>query len=233
MYSLPFIVSPSRCDEHRRLKLFSALQMLQDCSEMWLTSEPELLNYFETEGRAQFLAFRQVDVVRIPEIGERLTVSTSIFETNPMFGFRNTFIYDEKHQPCYKTWGVGAFVSRNTGKLTRIEKNIYENIVFDPKLEMDYCDRHIRKPEGAFAPALSFNIGHNDIDYNHHVNNAQYVRMALEVLPQDFTIHRMLIEHRAPVKFGETIQSEILETKDNFYIIQKTKEKVCTFIAFS
>ncbi len=35
----------------------------------------------------------------------------------PMFGFRNTFIYDAEGNPCYKTWSMGAFVDRVAGKL--------------------------------------------------------------------------------------------------------------------
>ncbi|MBR4218093.1 MAG: hypothetical protein IKR71_03485 [Bacteroidales bacterium] len=33
MYSLTYHVTPSCCDKHGNLKLFTALQMMQDCSE--------------------------------------------------------------------------------------------------------------------------------------------------------------------------------------------------------
>lgn len=39
MYSLNYKVTTSTCDSEGRLKLYSALQMMQDCSEMWLDSE--------------------------------------------------------------------------------------------------------------------------------------------------------------------------------------------------
>ncbi len=38
MYSLNYKVTTSACDSEGRLKLYSALQMMQDCSEMWIDS---------------------------------------------------------------------------------------------------------------------------------------------------------------------------------------------------
>jgi hypothetical protein len=46
MYSLNYKVTTSTCDSEGGLKLYSALQMMQDCSEMWIDSEPTVKNYF-------------------------------------------------------------------------------------------------------------------------------------------------------------------------------------------
>ena len=40
MYSIKYKVTTSTCDSEGQLKLYSALQMMQDCSEMWIDSEP-------------------------------------------------------------------------------------------------------------------------------------------------------------------------------------------------
>ena len=48
MYSLKFKVTTSTCDSEGKLKLYSALQMLQDCSEMWLESEPAVKQFFHS-----------------------------------------------------------------------------------------------------------------------------------------------------------------------------------------
>ena len=93
MYSLNYKVTTSTCDSEGKLKLFSALQMMQDCSEMWLDSEPEVKDYFARENMAQLLASRQVEIMRVPDFKEELTVTTSVYGMKPMFGFRNTFIY--------------------------------------------------------------------------------------------------------------------------------------------
>ena len=47
MYSLNYKVTTSTCDSEGRLKLYSALQMMQDCSEMWIDSEVSAIIEFE------------------------------------------------------------------------------------------------------------------------------------------------------------------------------------------
>ena len=59
MYSLNYKVTTSTCDSEGKLKLFSALQMMQDCSEMWIDSEPQVKEYFARENMAQLLASRK------------------------------------------------------------------------------------------------------------------------------------------------------------------------------
>ena len=98
MYSLKYKVTTSTCDSEGKLKLYSALQMMQDCSEMWIDSEPEVKDYFLQQNMAQLLATRQVEIIRVPDYKEELTVTTSVYGMKPMFGFRNTFIYDAHSQ---------------------------------------------------------------------------------------------------------------------------------------
>ena len=74
MYSLNYKVTTSTCNSEGRLKLYSALQMMQDCSEMWIDTEPGVKHYFTEQNMAQLLASRQVEVVRVPEYKEEPTV---------------------------------------------------------------------------------------------------------------------------------------------------------------
>ena len=107
MYSLKYKVTTSTCDSEGRLKLYSSLQMMQDCSEMWIDSESGVKQYFAEQNMAQLLASRQVEVIRVPEYKEELTVTSTVYGMKPMFGFRNTFIYDAEGKPCYRTWSMG------------------------------------------------------------------------------------------------------------------------------
>ena len=59
MFSLKYKVTTSTCDPDGRLKLYSALQMMQDCSEMWIDTEPQVKRYFGEQNMAQLLASRQ------------------------------------------------------------------------------------------------------------------------------------------------------------------------------
>ena len=114
---------------------------------MWIDSEPGVKQYFTEQNMTQLLATRQVEVIRVPEYKEELTVTTSVYDMKPMFGFRNTFIYDAEGKPCYKTWSMGAFVDKEAGKLKRVDDATIASMTLEPQLEMNYKDRRIMLPK--------------------------------------------------------------------------------------
>ncbi len=205
MYTLNYKVTTSCCDSEGKLKLYSALQMMQDCSEMWIDSEPTARKFFNDNNMTQLLATRQIEVVRVPRFKEDLTVTTSIYEVLPMYGFRNTFIRDAQGQPCYRTWSMGAFVDLATGKLARLSEDAIASLTLEDKQEMNYRGRRIILPkqDGTVLPPVK--VMRADIDYNRHMNNANYVRIAMELLPEGFEVHDMRVEYRIAAKQGDLL----------------------------
>lgn len=232
MYSLNYKVTVSMCDENGDLKLFSALQMMQDCSELWKTSVPEVDKYFTENGMAQLLASRQVEVVRVPQYKENLTVTTSVFELSPMFGFRNTYIYDEQNRPCYRSWSMGAFVKIDTGKLNKLSDELISNFKYDTKLEMNYRDRRIVLPKINISNTSAYIVQRNDIDYNHHMNNANYIRLALEMLPIDFKVKELRVEFKKPAKLADKLILDVFNADDTIFVVERLEEQVSTIIEF-
>jgi acyl-ACP thioesterase len=218
MYSLNYKVTTSTCDSEGKLKLYSALQMMQDCSEMWLESEPEVKEYFARENMAQLLASRQVEIMRTPSFKEELTVTTSVYGMKPMFGFRNTFIYDAEGKPCYRTWSMGAFVDKANGKLKRVDDAVANSLLIEPQLEMNYKDRRIILPKEGGKTFAPIQVMRADIDYNRHVNNANYIRMAMELLPEDFIVKGLRVEYRVAAKRGDCLTPTLFQIGNGFII---------------
>ena len=232
MYTLKYKVTTSTCDSEGRLKLYSALQMMQDCSEMWIDSEPEVKSYFARENMAQLLASRQVEVLRVPSFKEELMVTTSVYEMKPMFGFRNTFIYDADGRPCYRTWSMGAFVDKATGKLKRVDDAVANTLLIEPQLEMNYRDRRIILPKGEGESFAPIKVMRADIDYNRHVNNANYIRMAMELLPEDFEIKGLRVEYRVAAKLDDTLTPTVYRIDDGFVIALSIGNEVSAIVEF-
>ena len=233
MYSLIYKVTTSTCDSEGKLKLYSALQMMQDCSEMWIDSEPQVKDYFARENMAQLLASRQVEIVRVPDFKEELTVTTSVYGMKPMFGFRNTFIYDAEGKPCYRTWSMGAFVDKANGKLKRVDDTVAGSLLIEPQLEMDYKDRRIILPKTEGEVLEPVKVMRADIDYNKHLNNANYVRMAMELLPEDFEIKGLRVEYRVAAKLGDMLVPTIYKHDGVIIVSLSIGEDVSAIIEFS
>ena len=218
MYTLNYKVTTSCCDSEGKLKLYSALQMMQDCSEMWIDSEPTARKFFKDNNMTQLLATRQVEIVRIPQFKDELVVTTSIYEVMPMYGFRNTFIRDAQGQPCYRTWSMGAFVDLATGKLARLSEDAIASLTLEPKQEMNYRGRRIILPKQDGTVLEPVTVMRADIDYNRHMNNANYVRIAMELLPEGFEVRDMRVEYRIAAKLGDRLVPTV-HSIDGGYIV--------------
>jgi len=207
--------------------------MMQDCSEMWIDSEPAVKRYFAEQNMTQLLATRQVEVTRIPAYREELTVTTSVYGMKPMFGFRNTFIYDAQGLPCYKTWSMGAFVDKASGKLKRVDDETINSMTLEPQLEMAYRDRRIILPKEGGEALEPIKVMRADIDYNRHVNNANYIRMAMELLPKDFEVEGLRVEYRIAAKLGDVLLPTMYDLEGHVIVSLSNSDGVVAIMEFS
>lgn len=233
MFAIGQTVTPSKTDSEGRLKLFCALQLMQDCSEMWKDSEPAFQKLLLDNHAAQLLNFRQVEVLRVPKLGEHLTCRTSVYGVQGAFGYRNTAIYDEQEQPCYRCWCIGAFVSAESGRLVRTPQAVVERMKIEPPLPMEYGERKVIPPaDCAEQPMPPIPVQRNDIDYNRHVNNAHYIRMAMELLPEGFEPTNLRVEYKRPVALGATIEPAIIPTPDAVWVLMRVAGTLCCAMEF-
>ncbi len=69
---------------------------------------------------------------------------------------------------------------------------------------MEYADRKIRMPEET-EERESFQVAKHHLDINHHVNNAQYIKMAEEYLPEGFALKEMQTEYKKAAMLHDVI----------------------------
>ncbi len=233
MYTLPDIVTPSKTDSQGNMKLFSALQLMQDCSVFSFSQPSPFLDWLQANNATPLVSFRQVDVVRVPRLGEKLTCRTFVFDAMGSFGHRNTAVYDEAGNPCYLSWCIGAFVNVETGRLCRMPQEVRDAASFPPRLEMNYLSRKILPPEATETVLPHIPVQRNDIDYNLHVNNAQYIRMAVECLPPDFEPRTLRVDYKKPVLPGAVIEPALRLAGDVAYICLKVDGIPCCVVEFT
>lgn len=233
MYQTIERVGPSRTDKDARLRLVSAIDIMQDCSQLWLESEPEFHKCLVNNGWAMVMAFRQVDIIRLPEYQERLSAKTSIFECKKYYGYRNTAVYDEKNEPCLKSWSLGAFVDLATGKFAAIPPEVLASITLDEKLDMDYQPKKITLPDSRGDRMAPKELRRSDIDINNHVNNARYIDIAQEVLPEDFEVKRIRAEYKTSAVWGDSIHPRRHSLEEGWIVsLENEQEEPYAIIEF-
>lgn len=231
MFTIDEIVTTSKVDAQGHLTLFAAIQMMQDCSELWIESEPEFYNLFQTENRAQLLASRQLNVIRVPQYKEHLTVKTWVYGGKGVFGLRNTIIVDENDQPCYVSWCMGAFIDKASGALKAVPDEVMNSLKIEAPYPMEYLDRRIKVPQLPAMMEAPYRVQRHDIDYNNHVNNAHYIRMVMELLPEDFSPKQLRVEYKRAIKLDDEVKITIFhDTK--YYAIVSSSHGTCAILEF-
>ena len=150
-----------------------------------------------------------------------------------MFGFRNTFIYDAQGNPCYKTWSMGAFVDKVAGKLKRVDQATIDSMNLEPQKEMNYRDRRIILPKQGGDILEPVKVLRADIDYNKHMNNANYVRMAMELLPENMVVRGMRVEYRVAAKLGDILTPTMYQIDDGFIVSLSVNGEVSAIVEFT
>ena len=209
MFTIHRTVSGSHCDCEGFLTIGAAMDFMQDCSLFQIDSERELSAYFKENNCGMYVTSRQADFYRRPAYGERLTVSTWVYEVNALFGFRNTTITDEEGKICAASYAMGAFVDLDKARTVRIPKELIGSIVTEEKLDMEYLPRKIILPEVSPEEMPAITVPRAYIDRNRHMNNAKYITAAAEYLPEDFETTRLRVEYKTAARQGDTIYPNI------------------------
>lgn len=232
-FTFSCIVSSSQTDHNGKMKLFSALQWMQDCSVIAFMADSSFCEWLQANQVTPVVTFRQLDVQRVPSLMEKLTCETYVYDVQGALGYRNTVIYDAQGQACYKTWVIAAYANLETGRLSRIPREVQAALQFPPRLDMSYGPRKIVLPDTPLTPLEPIRVQRNDIDYNSHVNNAQYIRMALELLPEGFEVGGLRVEYRKSVMPGSIIFPSIAMNPASACITLEVEGTICCLIEFT
>lgn len=214
MFEMSRTVNCSNIGMDGKIKNSSIVDFLQDCSIFHLDSHPVLSPFFEKENCVMFLVSRQIDILKLPEYHEKVTLKTWTYEMKRMYGYRNTIIYGENGEPLIKSVAAGAFMDKETQRPRKITQELMDKIKLYPKADMEYLPRKILIPDIQPEIYEPVHIMKCHIDMNRHVNNARYIDITDEYLPDSAEIKRLRIEYKIPLKIGATAIPKVYKTEN-------------------
>ena len=78
---------------------------------------------------------------------------------------------------------------------------------------LDYAPRKIAVPQGGIRQE-PFRVERQHLDGNHHVNNGQYISMAMAYLPENFAIRQMRAEYKKSALLHDIVVPIIVTEAD-------------------
>ena len=210
MYSFDSRIRYSECDETARLDYVALVNYLQDCSTFHTESMGLGLSYLAAHRFAWLIAAWQIKIVRRPRFLEHVTVSTWCCDMSRTLAQRCFSIVDGQGEPCVLADSIWFTYDTAAGRPCRIPDSEFAYLTDEPRLDLPKTERKL-KVTGDYVEATPIVIGPQHLDTNKHVNNAQYVLMALSVLPEGFEPSRICVQYKLQTMEGETLVPRLYE----------------------
>lgn len=207
MYSFDSMIRFSEVDHHGTLTLPGIINYFQDCSILHSDSLGVGMEPLKEQKQAWILSSWQIIVERYPKMGEKVKICTWPTGFKGLYGTRNFVMEDEAGEKIAYANSIWVFMDFGRGRPSKPAPEIVGRYTCEPQLEMEYAPRKISLPE-EFKDAGHFTVRKYQIDTNEHMNNGQYVKLALEVL-DDVEVQEIRVEYKKSAVYGDVIYTKI------------------------
>lgn len=194
----------SEVDQTESLRLVNLIDYFQDCG----TFQSEDLGYgidvLKEKKRAWILSAWQIEVFRYPKIGENVEVSTWATGFQLFYGYRNYQMKDISGNVIAQAYSIWIYMDTEKQCPVRPEKHELEAYQIEQPLEMEKVSRKIKLPSESVA-GEKIKVQRYQIDTNEHMNNSQYVQVAVEALPECAHADKVRVEYKRSAVLGDWI----------------------------
>ena len=214
----------SEIDHRGTMTLPALINYFQDGSTFQSEALGLGMDRLKKEKKAWVLSYWQIIIDRYPKMGEPITVGTFATEFRGLFGNRNFYMKDKDGGMIACANSIWAFMDLEKGRPCRPTPEHIEPYGADAPLDMPYEDRKILVPEH-FEEKEAFPVRKYHIDTNEHVNNCQYVQMAMEMLLGDVQVSQLRVDYKKSAVLGDVIWPRIATEQDRIVIELCDEEK--------
>lgn len=222
MYEYTTRVRYSELSKDGVLSLPAVVDYFQDVSTFQSESLSVGMEYLNERNMFWVLSSWQICVQRYPKLGEQITLGTAPYMFKGFLGYRNFWMKDEQGEMLACANSIWSLISRE-GKPCMPTQEMMDEYVLSEKLDMDYADRHIRY-KGEAIEGEPFVVKQHNLDTNNHVNNGQYVKVAMDYLPLDYPIHEMRAEYKAQALLGDTFYPLVYKEENGMGVSLNNQE---------
>jgi len=219
MYEYKIRTGFSQCDAKKTLSITSLIDLFQDCSTFQSEDIGVGFDTLEKMDLVWVLNYWELDIAKLPMLCDWVTVGTFPYDFKGCLGYRNFYLKDSNGDFAVKAnslWTLIDTINFRPQKAPDVIFNAYET---EEKLDMVCYGRKVLIPEDAdTSDREPITIMYHHLDSNHHVNNGQYVKLALSEIKEDIKVNHLRVDYRKQAMLGDVICPKVYK-KDNKYTI--------------
>ena len=231
MYEYKIRIGFSDCDTNKTFTLTSLIDAFQDCSTFQSEDLGVGFDVLTQNNLVWVINYWELNILRLPKLCDYVTVGTYPYDFKGCFGFRNFYMKDEKDEYIVKANSMWTLVDTISSRPSKAPQFISQAYELEEKLDMTYNPRKVLIPKTNDVLTLEkdpIHIQLHHLDSNHHVNNGQYVKLAMSALGEEENIASLRIDYRKQAHLGDTIYPVVYKT-DNKSIVALYDENKSAF----
>ena len=213
MYTFESRVRFSEVDATEKLTLPGVVNYFQDCTTFQSEELGRGIEALKAIGKGWILSAWQIEVNRYPKICEKLKIDTWATTFDGIYGNRNFRLRTENDEVLARANSIWVYMDLVKGRPLRPDQDVISAYEIDPPLDMEPVSRKIALPK-ELEEREAFPVLRHQIDVNNHVNNCQYIQMALEVLPECGRAKKIRVEYKKSAVFGDMICPKVAIEED-------------------
>ena len=224
MYEIKTRIRYSETDSEEVLTPIGIIDYFQDVATFHSEDIGQGGKLMLEKGYAWVLCSWQVDIRRYPVFGEELIVGTIPYEFKGCTGMRNCYMKDERGEVIVRANSIWAFMDMNAQKPIKVPEFVSSAYGYGEKLDMEYLPRRIDIPNEGGEVLDAVEVGNERLDILGHVNNGQFVRVALSCSRKEDRPKRIRVEYKTQAHAGDVFVPVRFENEDTEIITLKSPE---------
>ena len=217
MYEYTKRIGFSECGTDRRLTITSLIDAFQDCSTFQSEDSGVGFDVLEVKNLVWVINYWELMIDSLPRLCDRVTVGTFPYSFKSCFGLRNFYMKDDTGEYMVKANSMWTLIDRELARPVKAPDFIHEAYTVEPKLDMTYSSRKVLIPKDDECTVLEkgpIHIQPHHLDSNNHVNNGQYVKLAMSQIDDPKDIASLRIDYRRQAVLDDIIYPVVYE-RDN------------------
>lgn len=167
-------------------------------------------------------------------MGEHIKITTWSTGFEGLYGKRNFVMETPEGERLAWANSLWVYMDLEKGRPVRPDAETQQMYGADAPLDVEFAPRKIELPK-TVEERESFPVRRQQIDTNDHVNNCQYIQMAIEVLPECGRTKKIRVEYKKSAVFGDVICPkvaiesdrkvvELCDADENIFAVVEIKE---------
>lgn len=227
LYSFNSRIRYSEIDLNNKLSIGALVNYFQDCSTFHSEEIDEGFLKLKSINRVWVLSNWQIVINKLPSLGDEVVIGTWPYDFKGFFGFRNFIMKDMDNNILAIANSVWVYMNTVNNRPVRFDLDDTSYVLSPKSTDFKYCDRKIDLPVN-YIEEEKIHVTKSLLDTNNHVNNSQYIKLALDYLPATFKIKEIRAEYKKSALLNHLIVPK-LTCYENKVVVNLTNEHGHTY----